>query len=264
MTSTLRYPILHRQVSRVTIPHSRVYTYLPPFVAGPSVTAFETADWTTTGTPKTITVTGGVTGDGILVLYGGDNGTGSGNCTAATVTTTGGSTTSWTEPEEQLNVTNTGWQSSSFATLTADGTVTVSLARTQAGTALLWGGAALLVHNHGGVGVHAKLTNGATETSSLTVAQDSMVAVVGIDWDALATVAFTPAGAVDVERTQQADITYYVGYWLAQAAGTRGYGIGTSATANYSQLVVEILAAPVGGAAPYVPHYQTTQYGGFF
>jgi hypothetical protein len=215
-------------------------------IPGPTITAFETSDWTGTGTPKTITVTGALNGDKIVVLYGGDNGTGGTNVSDATVTTTGGSTGAWTEPEEGLAASSQCWASSSVADVTADGTVTVSLARTQS-TGKEWGGMALLAHNHGGVGVHARSAPSATETVSLTgITQDSAVGLVAFDWDDLATVAFTPSGATEVQRSQDPNITIYAGYWLAQASGTRSYGIATSSTTNLHIIAIEILAATGG------------------
>jgi hypothetical protein len=216
-------------------------------LAAAAVTPFETTNWSTTTTPLTISVTGALTGDQIVVFYGGDNGTGSGACTAATASTTGGSTGAWTEPEEGLATDNQAWVSSSTAAVTADGTVTVSLSRTQS-TGKLWGGMALLVRGHNGIGNHARSAPSAAETVSLTVSQDSAVGVIAIDWDALATVAFSPAGATDVERAIEGatEITVYAGYWLNQAAGTRGYGIGTSSTTNLHIIAIEVLAAAGG------------------
>jgi hypothetical protein len=221
-----------------------------------TVTAFETTNWTTTTTPLTISVTGALTGDLIVVMYGGNNGNTSA-VTAATVTTTGGSTGAWTEPQEGLAAVFQGWVSSSTASVTGNGTVTVSLARTQS-TGREWGGMALLITGHNGVGNSARSAPSATETVSLTVSQDSAVGVVAIDWDALAVVAFSPAGATDVERAiEAASITVYAGYWTGQTAGTRGYGIGTSSTTNLHIIAVEILAA--AGAAPSLTFVRPTQ-----
>src|SRR6266498_2454492 len=206
-----------------------------------TVTSFETANWTTTTTPQTITITGALTGDKIVVLYGGDNAS-SGNVTAASASTTGGSTSAWTEPEEGLAATGQAWISSSYADVTADGTVTVSLSRTQS-TGQQWGGMALLARNHNGIGVHARSAPSATETVSLAgLTQDSAVAALAIDWDALTPVAFSPSGAVDVHRVFDTNLTNYAGYWLAQASGTRSYGIATSSTTNLHIIAIEILA----------------------
>jgi hypothetical protein len=213
-----------------------------------TVTPFQVASWTTTTTPKTIAVTGALNGDLVLVMYGGDNFGGA--VTAATASTTGGTTSAWTELEEFLAVgTNAAWLSAAWADVTADGDVTVSLARTQ-GSGKLWGGFALLCRNHGGIGVHGNSPPSAAETESLTVAEGSAVAALGIDWDALAEVAFSPAGAADVLRDQigpSPDVTVYAGYWLNQAAGTRGYGIGTSSTTALHLNAIEILKATAAG-----------------
>jgi len=135
--------------------------------------------------------------------------------------------------------------------VTADGTVTVSMARTQA-TGKLWGGMALLFRGHNGLGNSARSAPSANETVSLTVSQGSAVGMLAIDWDALATVAFRPSGANEVERSQQGpgpDLTYYAGYWLNQPAGTTGYGIGTSSTTNLHIIAIEVL----GDAATPLP-----------
>jgi hypothetical protein len=217
-----------------------------------TVTAFETTNWTTTTTPLTISVTGALNGDKIVVIYGGDNGTGSGAVSAATVSTTGGTTSAWTEPQEGLAASNQAWLSSSVADVTADGTVTVSMARTQA-TGKLWGGMALLFRGHNGLGNSARSAPSAAETVNLTVSQGSAVAVLAIDWDALATVAFSPGGANEVERSQQGpgpDLTYYAGYWLNQSAGTTGYGIGTSSTTNLHIIAIEVLGSADSPSIP--------------
>lgn len=216
-----------------------------PDPLGPSVTAFETTDWTGTGTPKFITVNGAVAGDLIVVMYGGDNGTGGGNVSAATASTNTGSTTSWSEPEEGLATTNQAWVSSAVAEVTADGSVVVQLDRTQA-SGQPWGGMALLCHNHGGIGTHGRSAPSAAETQSLAVEQNSVVGMIAIDWDDLAVVGFSPSGANEVERTQAAQVSNYAAYWLEQAAGTRGYGIGTSSTTNLHIIAIEVLAAAAG------------------
>jgi hypothetical protein len=210
-----------------------------------SVTVFETTNWTTTTTPLTTTDTGALNGDKIVNLYGGDNGTGGGAVTAATVTTTGGSTGAWTEPQEGLATDNQAWVSSSQADVTADGTVTTSMARTQT-SPQLWGGWSALCRGHAGIGNSARSAPSAAETVSLTVSEGSAVLLLALDWDAGTIVAFSPSGAVEVERSQPGlpNLTVYAGYWLNQAAGTRGYGIATSATTNLHIIAIEILAAP--------------------
>lgn len=218
-------------------------------VPGPSITAFTTADFTGTTTPKTITVTGAVTGDLILVQYGGDN---FGNqVTAASVSTTGGSTGAWTEVNEDFGPSsNSGWVSNAWALVTADGTVTISLARTQS-SGQVWGGQALLAHNHGGIGNVLHMANGSAETGSLTTSADSAVGGFGVEWDHLTVSQMIPAGAIDVHRTDaETAVSWYGAYWRAQAAGTRSYGIDTNSTANFVFTAIEILANTGGGTTP--------------
>jgi len=212
-----------------------------------TITWFETTDWTTATTPRTISVTGGVTGDLILVLYGGDQGASGVNVTAASVSTTGGSTSAWSEPQEDI-VTAGSWVSSSWATLTADGTVTVSLSRTQS-TGQEWGGFALLAKGHNGIGASAK-SNGSGESVNLPISAGSAVAGIILDWDNLTVVAFIPSGATEIERAATANMTNYAGFWTNQAAGTTAYGIGASASAHLGIIAVEILAA---GGSPIEP-----------
>lgn len=225
-----------------------------------TVTAFETVNWSSTTTPLTITLTGALTGDFIAVLYGGDNGTGSGNVSAATVTNTAGTTTGWVEPQEALGGTSQPWVSSSRAVVTADGDVTASLSRTQS-TGQPWGGWAASIPG-GQLGTSAKLGPGSTKTINLTTSNGSAVLLIAIDWDAAPTVALSPAGATTVEASVGANVTSYAAYWTNQAAGTRAYGVPTSATTNISFIVIEILdpnAGAASGPGPYAKPGQNWQ-----
>lgn len=213
--------------------------------AGPKILPFETANWTATTTPRTITAVGALSADLMVAMYGGDN-FGS-QVTAATASTTGGTTGAWTEIAENFGPSsNSAWKSNAWANVTADGDVTASLARTQ-GSPQVWGGWAALLKNHGGIGNTAELTNGATETVSLTTSANSIVLALGIDWDDLTNVAMVPAGAHDVERVSGTAVAWYAAFWVGQAAGTRNYGIATSSTANFVITLIEILA-PIGAA----------------
>ena len=75
--------------------------------AGPQLTVAETS-WTTTSTPKTITDAGVVSGDRLLHLGGGDQ-DGTNDVTAATSSTSTGSTSAWTELVEDLTGTQDDW-----------------------------------------------------------------------------------------------------------------------------------------------------------
>ena len=224
------------------------FTEAPP-PAGPTITPFESS-WSTTTTPKDITVTGCLDGDLLVVLAGGDGGLSGNAVTASTVTTNSGSTGIWADIDKNLPASGgAGWVHSAQTDVTADGDVVVRLARTQTGTARVWGGCVLRCRNHGGVGNHVRSAPSATETASLTTSQDSAVGMSAQDYDALGAVAISPSGSVEVERAQQGsgpDMTTYAAYWLGQAAGTRGYGIATSSTTNLHIIAVEILAASTG------------------
>lgn len=208
---------------------------------GPTITAFETSDWTGTTATKTITVTGAAVGDLIVVEYGGDNF--NAQVTAASVSTTSGSTDAWAELVEDFGPhSNSAWSSSAWTIARSTGSITLTLARTQS-TGQVWGGHALLANNHGGIGNTVHLAGGSTETVTMTTSQDSTVMGLGIDWDDLSNVAFVPGGATDVERSSGTALAWYAGYWRAQAAGSRVYGIGTSSTTMFTFTAVEILAA---------------------
>lgn len=222
-----------------------IFTEIVAPQAGPKILPFETANWTATTTPRTITAVGALSADLIVAMYGGDN-FGS-QVTAATASTTGGTTGAWTEIGENFGPSsNSPWKSNAWAAVTADGDVTASLARTQ-GSPQVWGGWAALLKNHGGIGNTAQLTNGATETVSLTTSANSIVVALGIDWDDLANVAMLPPGAHDVERSSGTAVAWYAAFWVGQEAGTRNYGLATSSTANFVITLIEILA-PTGVA----------------
>lgn len=220
--------------------------------AGPRlVSTPETANWTATTTPRTISAVGALSADLIVAMYGGDNF--SSQVTAATASTTGGSTGSWTETQENFGPSaNSAWKSNAYATVSANGDVTVSLARTQ-GTGQVWGGWAALIRENGGIGNTATLASGSTETVSLTTSAGSIVLALGIDWDDLTNVAFSPDGAHDVERSAGTAVAWYAGLWVGQAAGTRNYGIATSSTANFVLTLIEILAPATSGDANVTP-----------
>jgi hypothetical protein len=224
----------------------------------PTLTPFESV-WNTTTTPKTVSVTGCVTGDYLVMLAVGDMSSGNA-VTAVTTTTTVGSTTAWTEPVEVLTQpsNNEDWISTAVAQVTADGSVTVSVARTKAGTqGGMWGFFVLKATGSSGVGNVASTPNSsAAQVVSLVVSQaNSGVAFIMGDWDAGAVgTAWVPAtAAVLVERTQVTDYTVYASYWPSEAAGTRSYGSSGGAGTHYRCAALEIKDSGVAAAAPYVP-----------
>jgi len=231
-----------------------------------SLTPFESV-WNTTTTPKTVSVTGCVTGDYLFMLAVGDMSSGNA-VTACTTTTTVGSTTAWTEPVELLTqpTTSEDWLSTATAQVTVDGSVTVSVARTKAGSqGGMWGCYVLLAKGSAGIGNVASIASpGSAQVVSLVVSQaNSGVAFLMGDWDAGAVgTAWVPAtAAVLVERSQQTDLTVYAAYWPSEAAGTRNYGSsGGPATAHYRSVALEIKEAAGVAAAAYVPKRRGPQY----
>lgn len=220
-----------------------------------SLAMFESA-WNTTTTPKTASVTGALTGDYLVVLICGDQ-SASNLVSACTTSTTGGTTGTWTEPYESLGAgTTSDWFSSAVAQVTADGTVTVSVARTKAGTiGGMWGFYVLRATGASGVGNVANTPVGSALTVSLTVqATGNGVAFIAGDWNAGAVpTAWVPStGANLVERSQLTDYTISAAYWASETAGARSYGVsGGGGGSNYRCLAVEIVAS--GGAPAEVP-----------
>jgi hypothetical protein len=220
---------------------------------GPEPAAFTTSHGPTT-TPRDIVVTGCLDGDLLLVLGQGDGGVPGDTVTSVTTTTQAGSTGSWTEHEDTSGDTNECWLYASSAEVTADGSVTVRMARAQSGTVRIWGFSVLRLRGHGGVGVSAVIAApGSAEVVSLAgVSQGSLVAAMMADWsaNAVATGWAPSAGAVLVYRTAEGDATFHTGYWPGQASGTRDYGTTGSSGTDCTVLAVEVLAAGGGTTFP--------------
>lgn len=215
--------------------------------AGPRLVTTPETSFTTTTTPKDLVASGALTDDLLVALFGGDNF--STATTAAATSTNAGTTSAWTEVLEALvGTTDSPWKSNAWANVTADGDVTVRLARTQS-SAQVWGGWLAHLRENGGIGNTAELVDSSADSVSLTVSEGSMVLAFGIEWDHLAVTAFTPAGAHDIERNAGLTaVSWYAGFWVGQAAGTRNYGIATNGSTSFSLTVIEILA-PAGGTA---------------
>ena len=217
--------------------------------AGPKIVTTPETSFTTTTTPKDLVASGALADDLLVALFGGDNF--SGAVTAASVTTNAGTTSAWTEVLEALvGNADSAWKSSAWAEVTADGSVTARLDRTQSGPQV-WGGWLAHIRENGGIGNTAELVDSTADSVSLTVSENSMVLAIGIDWDHVDPVtAFTPTGAHDIERNSALTaVSWYAGLWVGQPAGTRNYGIASNSSANFSLTVIEILA-PVAGGPP--------------
>lgn len=213
---------------------------------GPQVVVTEGA-WADATSPHDIVVTGCLTGDWLVRISGGDGGLASGNAvTASAFSTIAGSTGAWSDVEKNLPTGGTGWIHIGAAQVTADGDVTVRATRTQTGTARAWGGAILRCRNASGIGVHGFVGQSATQVVALTgVSQDSVVGFILVDWDAgTAATGYTPAGAVDIERANEAgNYTVACAYWSSQASGSRSYGATGLSTSNLVSAAVEVKAA---------------------
>lgn len=148
-----------------------------------------------------------------------------------------------------------GWQ----ATAAAGGSGTVSTTPT-GNTAQHVGAGLWQWRGHDGIGVIGAVQAGAaTATVSLTVSANSGVCGVWGDWNATAA-GGTGTPTVNVEREDAVEAGAYSVWsadWLAQAAGTRGYGR-TSATGAKSTLgFVEVKELATSTAPPIVPNMPT-------
>lgn len=230
---------------------SGVLSLEPPV---PVVTFFETPNWSALTGTRAITVTGAVAGDKLIACMGGDRFSTAITATGASTTAGPGTTGSWSHVEQQLGTTNTGFAAIEQADVTGDGTLTVTLSRTQAGNVSSWGGFVILVHNNGGTGVHTQIGPASTaDVVSLTVAEGSVVVLVATDWDDLSPTAFTPAGATEIQRAAGADVANYGAYWTGQAAGTRNYGVATNSSNTMTMMAVEVLAPSTNTDANITP-----------
>jgi hypothetical protein len=223
---------------------------------GPHIVQIVEVSWTGTSTPLAAVLSAAEDGDAVLVVMGGDGGLGGNTVTASTVTTTAGTTGSWSDIEKHINTANTGWLHAAQAEVTATGSVTVSLARTQTGTARAWGGFAVLIRDTAGLGDQSFGDTGSAEVVSLTVAALSAVFSISIDWDTgTPATGWAPTGGTDIERAAEGgNYTVHAGYWVGQGAGTRDYGTNnTSSATNLRQVAVEFLAPASGTPATVTP-----------
>lgn len=205
------------------------------------------SSWSTTTTPKTVVISGCLTGDWLAVIAGGDQES-SNPITAATTTTTVGTTTAWTEPAEDLDTGDDAvWYHTAAAQVTADGSVTVQVARTQS-PADQWGFLVVRGRNCGGVSLLGQQgTPGTGETINGAPSAGSTVVTAFFDWDVnSAPTAWTPSGQTVIESSEQSDYTIAAAYWMNQATGFRSYGTTNFNSTELKGVGLELLAAPAG------------------
>lgn len=210
------------------------------------VTVGESA-WNTTTSPKTVTLPGCVAGDWLAVIAGGDQVDIEG-VSAATSSTTAGSTTAWSELAEDLDTgTDAEWYHAAAAQVTAAGSVTIQVSRTQAGTASgRWGFLVIRGRNSAGVNLLGQRgASGSTQTINGAPSAGSTVVTAFFDWNASTPpTAWTPAGQTVIESAQYTNLTVAAAYWTGQPTGFRGYG-STDFTSNRLKGVgLELLAVP--------------------
>lgn len=218
-----------------------VIVSLVPSYAGPQILSVTESTRDNTS-PKNAIVTGCRTGDVLYVHAGGDANTGAA-VTAAAVSTLNGSTGTWSELGKSLSSAPEDWLAAWKATVTADGNVTVEVSRTQGGTAGAWHFwvARIKTGTSGGEDVVTKFTANTTQVINTAIAADSLVTFASYEWDAVAPGTFTPAGAIEVERSSDGVYSEASALWLAQAAGTRDYGTTGSSGTKFKAILVEIL-----------------------
>lgn len=231
-------------------------------IPGPTlVQIVEVANWNSATSPRSVSVTGALTGDRFTVLAVGCQDTGAGHdVTAVTTSTTSGSTSAWTEIAEDLTGTTDTWISCATATVSADGTIGVQVAKT--GGTLTWGFYLVHTRGDGGIGNNSGVTAfGSAQVASLNVStSNSIVAFVSGDFivGGVRTAWVPQDGAQFVEASATTDFTVAAAYWQAQASGTRNYGAsGGGGGANYRCFAVEI--KPAGAATASSVPYQAVR-----
>lgn len=217
-------------------------------LAGPNVV--QKAESTRGSTnPQTVTLSSATNGDTIYLLCGGDGGLSTGNnVSAVTASTTAGTTGSWSTVSEQLTTSgeNTVWLSIKKASVTATGSVTASVNRTQAGTGRNWHLFGFLVRSSAGDEVATKYTSNATEVVNTAIAAGSTVLAYWADWDAGSVGTPEPNTPTIHENSSDTTYTENVFEFTGQASGTRDYGTTGASGANIRVHALEILA-PVTG-----------------
>jgi hypothetical protein len=206
-----------------------------------SVVAFESV-WTTTTTPKSVVVTGCEIGDYLFCISTGDNATA---VTEITTSTTVGSTSAWTEAQ-QNHATNC-WYLGAWATVSAAGSITVQA--DAAGSAANWGMWVLRCTGSSGIGVSVGVPlGGSTQTTSLTVEAGSVLMFTSSDFSGGGVGSgWTPTADVTlVERSNPSGFTVHAAYWINHAAGTRAYGSTGAAGNEFNIVAMEIKEAPTG------------------
>jgi hypothetical protein len=211
------------------------------------------SSWSTTTTPKTVVVSGCLTGDWLAVIAGGDQSAGSG-VTAVTTTTTAGTTTAWTELAEDLDTnTNVEWYHAAAAQVSADGSVTVQVSRTQSPDGQ-WGFLVIRGRSCGGVTLFGQQgTGGSAQAINGAPSAGSAVVTAFFDWRHFAAPNdWTPAGETVIESSEESTYTVAAAYWTNQPTGFRAYGTTDWTSDNLKGVGLELLAPPAG-VAPTLP-----------
>jgi hypothetical protein len=228
----------------------------PTFVA-----EYEVADWLSSTTPRTGSVTVAA-GDYLVVIAGTENNNG--------LSTPSGGGLTYT-PQQTVDTVNFAGCTVWTAPCATSQTFTLSMINTLANN---FGWNALRFSGSGGIGGSAKTTgSGAPSLAVTTTGDNSAIVVINTDWNALdgssrvwRTVnAVTPTSGNGLEVTYaRSPITYgvYGAYYSdAGTAGSKTVGLSQPTGQAYATIAVEVLGtASAGPPPPYPPRRRGPNY----
>lgn len=217
----------------------------PTFVA-----AYNSASYTTTDTPKTVSVTTQA-GD-LLVVYAG---TPDSTCT---VNAPSGNGISFTEQQSFFVSGNCSVHL--WTGIDSTGGTNWTLTCTRAGSTLMWGFTCVVFRNSAGFGATNGISNqNGSPTLSLTTAANSAVVAFNADWLANGNSrtwkevnGVTPSVGNGLELTYAWDSVNYTAYGAyyndTGSAGSNAYGLLLPSPQQYTIVLMEVLAGEGGGA----------------
>lgn len=222
----------------------------PTFVA-----EYEVSSWSTTTSPKTVSVTTAV-GD-VLVLIGLEE-----NRLGVLATPTGGTGLTWTLQQEVTATPTSDWCAAYVWTAVATTAETFTLSVARSGTAVAWGWICLRWSGSDGVGASSKtnVSGGAPSLGLTTTAANSAICVGNSDWNAIDGASRTwrtVNGAAATEQSYFRSGTTYAAYSGrhndAGAAGAQTVGLSAPAGQKYSIVAVEVLGTSGGSPQTVTP-----------
>lgn len=215
----------------------------PTFVA-----EYEASSWSTTSTPKTVSVTTAV-GDVLVVVALGENQLGT------LATPTGGTGLTWTLRQQATATPTSDWSQLYVWTATATTAQTFTMSIARSGTAIAWGFICYRYSGSTGIGATAKtnVSGGAPSLDLTTTADDSAIVIGNSDWNAVDGASRTWRSVNGAAATEQAyfrgSTTYaiYSGRHVnAGAAGVKTVGLSAPSGQKYTIVAVEVLGTASG------------------